>query len=166
MERQTITGSLSTSGRLSGALSVGGGTTDYNELENKPLINGVELVGNMHLWQPFDFDSDNEFTLGFKYKNKDLYMKVIKSDLIPADTTLTTPAISGVDDYFILSIKSIQSNNAFEYSPCYISMYNYQGSGTYYGMIQYDKTNHTLQFSNMSRVNQIYIEALIIYTKI
>ena len=25
----------------------GGGTSDYNELENKPKINGVELVGNL-----------------------------------------------------------------------------------------------------------------------
>ena len=25
----------------------GGGTKDYNELENKPTVNGVELVGDM-----------------------------------------------------------------------------------------------------------------------
>ena len=25
----------------------GGGTKDYNELENKPTVNGVELIGDM-----------------------------------------------------------------------------------------------------------------------
>lgn len=161
-----MTGGLSPRERLTGYGSVGGGVSSYNELTDLPTLNGETIIGNMTTWQPFDFDNDNEFALGFKYKNKDLYMKVLKSSLIPADTTLASPALSNVDDYFIISIKSIDSSQMYEYSPCYISMYNYQGSGTNYGMMQYDKTNHILQFSNMSRVNQLYIEALVIYTKI
>ena len=27
----------------------GGGTTDYNDLDNKPMINGVELTGDVAL---------------------------------------------------------------------------------------------------------------------
>ena len=67
MERQTITGSLSTSGRLSGALSVGGGTTDYNELENKPTYNGHVIEGDMTneslgIWQPKNFSTEEQDT--------------------------------------------------------------------------------------------------------
>lgn len=79
MERQTITGRLSTSGRLSGVLSVGGGTTDYNELENKPTYNGHVIEGeltneSLGIWQPFNFIADVEINTGLKWiDNKPIY---------------------------------------------------------------------------------------------
>lgn len=78
MERQTITGSLSTSGRLSGALSVGGGTTDYNELENKPSINGVELSGNkttqeLGIQTTVNVEYDTPFDTGKRLNGKIVY---------------------------------------------------------------------------------------------
>lgn len=84
MERQTITGSLSTSGRLSGALSVGGGTTDYNELENKPTYNGHIIEGeltseSLGIWQPKNFSTDEQNT-GLKWiDGKDIYFKTYES---------------------------------------------------------------------------------------
>lgn len=82
MERQTITGRLSTSGRLSGALSVGGGTTDYNELENKPTYNGHIIEGDMTneslgIWQPFDLIPNTEYDTGIKWNNQTLYCMVL-----------------------------------------------------------------------------------------
>ena len=47
MRSNELEGTLSTSGRLEGQLSIGGGgTKNYEELANKPQINGVELSGN------------------------------------------------------------------------------------------------------------------------
>ena len=44
----SLTGSLSNSGTLTGQIATGsgGGTTDYNDLSNKPQINSVTLSGN------------------------------------------------------------------------------------------------------------------------
>ena len=44
----SLTGSLSNSGTLTGQIAIGsgGGTTDYNDLINKPKINSVTLSGN------------------------------------------------------------------------------------------------------------------------
>lgn len=44
----SLTGSLSNSGTLTGQIAIGsgGGTTDYNDLSNKPSINSVTLSGN------------------------------------------------------------------------------------------------------------------------
>ena len=80
MQRDSITGHLHTHGQLTAGLSVGGGTTDYNELENKPSINGDELVGNMNLWQPFNIIDDTEIDTGFKYNDKKIYVKKINVD--------------------------------------------------------------------------------------
>lgn len=41
-----LTGELSTPVRMSGEIYRGTGVSDYNDLDNKPSINGVELVGN------------------------------------------------------------------------------------------------------------------------
>lgn len=46
MPELDLTQNLIPSGQLVGTLSVGGGTTDYNALENKPSINSVTLTGN------------------------------------------------------------------------------------------------------------------------
>lgn len=44
----SLTGALSNSGTLTGQIAIGsgGGTTDYNDLSNKPSINSVTLSGN------------------------------------------------------------------------------------------------------------------------
>ena len=44
----SLTGSLSNSGTLTGQIAIGsgGGTSDYNDLSNKPQINSVTLSGN------------------------------------------------------------------------------------------------------------------------
>ena len=41
-----LSGVISNDNNLSGVISSGGGTTDYNDLENKPQINNVTLNGN------------------------------------------------------------------------------------------------------------------------
>lgn len=93
MERQTITGRLSTSGRLSGNLSVGG-TTDYNELENKPTYNGHIIEGeltneSLGIWQPKNFSTEEQNT-GLKWiDGRDIYQKIYQIEASTNWTTLT-----------------------------------------------------------------------------
>lgn len=100
MERQTITGRLSTSGRLSGQLSVGGGTTDYNELENKPTYNGHIIEGDLTneslgIWQPKNFSTEEQNT-GLKWiDGKDIFFKIYDlSDRIIPDNTWTNDILN------------------------------------------------------------------------
>lgn len=107
MERQTIIGSLSTSGRLSGALSVGGGTTDYNELENKPTYNGHIIEGDMTnetlgIWQPKNFSTEEQNT-GLKWINgKDIYFKTL-TFTIGSETVFTIDNTIQYDDLIMIT---------------------------------------------------------------
>lgn len=124
MERQTITGRLSTSGRLSGALSVGGGTTDYNELENKPTYNGHIIEGDLTneslgIWQPKNFSTEEQST-GIKWiDGSDIYYKVID---LGTDTTIRNDqwlfnAFSIPDIKLIFNCFGINSQNTGTYYP-------------------------------------------------
>ena len=53
--REVLTGTLDAKKEITGNINVGGvnlGTTNYNDLSNKPLINGEELVGNVEINVP------------------------------------------------------------------------------------------------------------------
>lgn len=128
MERQTITGNLSTNGRLSGLLSVGGGTTDYNELENKPTYNGYIIEGaltneSLGIWQPKNFSTEEQNT-GIKWiDGSDIYYKVVD---LGTDTTIRNDqwlfnAFSIPDIKLILNCFGINS----------------QATGTYYPLMAY-----------------------------
>jgi len=104
-----------------------------------------------------------ERVVGVGENNKPLYQKTVRSGLLSPDTQETTPFLTDIDSYHVISLKTINGNN--EYSPLYISMYNVAGNDTNYGMIAYNGTDKGLYFSNMSRVNSIYIEAVVQYTK-
>lgn len=84
MTRDNIVGTLQGDSRLSGGMSVGGGTTNYDELENRPSINGNILEGNkttqqLGIWQPFDLVPDTEYDTGIKWNNQVLYCMAIHS---------------------------------------------------------------------------------------
>lgn len=75
-----VTGGLSPRERLTGNLSVGGGVSSYNELEDLPTVNGYEFIGDMTseslgIWQPKDFSTTEQNT-GLKWVDgKDIYMR-------------------------------------------------------------------------------------------
>lgn len=87
----TMRGVLGGREQLRGGLSIGGGTIDYEELENKPAINSVELIGDQSghdlglalltdIPQPIDY-STNEVNTGVKWiDGKDIYQKVFELD--------------------------------------------------------------------------------------
>lgn len=133
MERQTITGNLSTNGRLSGALSVGGGTTDYNELENKPTYNGHIIEGDMTndslgIWQPKNFSTKEQST-GIKWiDGRDIYYKVVD---LGTDTTIR-------NDQWLFNAFSIPDINLI--FNCF--GINSQNTGTYYPLMAYITGNN------------------------
>ena len=86
MTRDNIVGTLHGDDHIQGSLSVGGGTTNYEELENKPSINGNILEGNktaqqLGIWQPFDLVPDTEYDTGIKWNNQTLYCMVLTGNI-------------------------------------------------------------------------------------
>lgn len=79
-----IKGKLSTLVNLKGNIYRGvGGTSNYEDLNNKPSINGVELVGDktphdLGIWQPFNLIPNIEYDTGFKWNNQTLYCMVLQ----------------------------------------------------------------------------------------
>lgn len=75
-----INGGLSTQERLRGLLSVGGGVSSYNELEDLPTLNGETIMGDMTIWQPKNFSTSEQNT-GIKWiDGKDIYFKTFQID--------------------------------------------------------------------------------------
>lgn len=133
MARDNIVGTLQGDSRLSGGLSVGGGTTDYNELENKPTYNGHIIEGDLTseilgIWQPKNFSTDEQST-GLKWLDgRDILFKV-------AD--LGTDATIRNDQWLF---------NAFSISDIDLIFLcfgiNSQATGTYYPLIAYHTGNN------------------------
>lgn len=77
-----LSAKLSTPVNLRGDIYRGvGGTSDYNELENKPSINGDVLEGDISLWQPFNF-ATTETDTGFKWiDGSPIYVRVFEGQI-------------------------------------------------------------------------------------
>ena len=124
----------------------------------------LQLLGQPEVYAPVIY-SNTERVVGVGENGKPLYQITVKSDSIPADTTLSTAILSNIDTFHVIACKTIQNDESRSWSPDQISMYTYTGSGTYYGAIQYIASDHALYFRNSSRVNAIKVEAVIQYTK-
>lgn len=81
--RETIEGGLDTRFSMSGNMTAGvGGTSDYNELDNKPSINGVTLEGNVSgadigIYPPVDYSTSPQ-KLNTKWiDGKEIWCKTI-----------------------------------------------------------------------------------------
>lgn len=173
MERQTIIGSLSTSGRLSGQLSVGGGTTDYNELENKPTYNDHIIEGDLTseslgIWQPKNFSTEEQNT-GIKWiDGKDIYVKSYQVNNAIYDASyfgiIIATNVNFIDT--LIDIKgSIKNNN----NNAIASLFGLLTNG-WYGSFHINPTGVLMIYSdNLTLVNQISgnckISCTLFYTK-
>ena len=132
----------------------------YNDLSNKPTYNGSAFSGNMFT---FDF-STTEKVIGKWIDGKPLYARVFESGLINQDSSESQGTVDA-KVIFALCTWITDQNKANVYMPSYISMYNYQGSGTNYGCVTYDTSTHELLLFNNSRNTKNYIGAIVCYTK-
>lgn len=78
MQRDSISGSLSTAERLRGLLTSGGGVDSYNELEDLPSINGITLIGNkttqeLGIQTTVNVEYNTPFDTGKRINNKIVY---------------------------------------------------------------------------------------------
>ena len=79
-----LTAKLSTPVTLKGDIYRGvGGTSDYNDLDNKPTYNGHIIEGDLTsedlgIFEPFDITTTEKKT-GFKYNGKDVYVKTFNN---------------------------------------------------------------------------------------
>ena len=132
----------------------------YNDLTNKPTLNGSVINGNMFT----NVYSNNETRIGTWTDGKPLYRRVLISSLLNPEG-LEVISNFNADTFFAESVWTIDSNNKHIYCPNYISMYNYQGSGTNYGTVIYSRDDNEIQLYNNSRQSSNYIGAIICYTK-
>lgn len=105
----TMRGMLGGREQLRGGLGNGGGTTDYEELENKPAINGVELIGDQSghdlglalltdIPQTIDYSTAEQNT-GIKWiDGKDIYCRTFTDTFTTGNLIITTitPSLSNI----------------------------------------------------------------------
>lgn len=83
---ETIEGGLNTRFSMSGNMTSGvGGTSDYNELENKPSINGVTLEGNVSgfdigIYPPVNYSFTPQNTFIRWVDGKEIWQRVFELD--------------------------------------------------------------------------------------
>lgn len=104
-----LTGELSTPVGMSGEMYRGVGTTNYNDLENKPTYNGHIIEGDLSsdslgIWQPKDFSIEEQNT-GVKWINgKPLYRKVVVFNNIPKNGDIDFDIMDG-ENYMLITGK-------------------------------------------------------------
>lgn len=92
--RETIEGGLDTRFSMSGNMTAGvGGTSDYNELDNKPSINSVTLEGNVSgvdigIYPPVNYSTQEHDTNLKWIDGKSIYSTVIHLNSLSNTNTI------------------------------------------------------------------------------
>lgn len=141
-----LTGKLSTPVNIEGEIYRGIGSTDYNELENKPTYNGHIIEGDLTseilgIWQPKNFSTDEQKT-GLKWiDGKDIYFKIydLSNRILPDNTwtiDILNTANTGINIIFEKSYFKLSGEETlFPYS-------YYRGSSEYFThVVNNDKIN-------------------------
>ena len=108
--------------------------------------------------------SEEEREIGVGENGKPLYQKTLNSGVISADSIVST-GLTNIESCHVIASETIENKGSVEFSPFVISMYNYQGSGTEYGFIYFDVSNHEIKYVNQSRSTTVKIRAVVQYTK-
>lgn len=92
--RETIEGGLDTRFSMLGNMTAGvGGTSDYNELENKPSINNVTLEGNVSgfdlgIYPPVNYAQNEQLTFSKWLDGKEIWRAVVHLDSLSSTNTV------------------------------------------------------------------------------
>lgn len=159
---ENIEGGLDTRFSMSGNMTAGvGGTSDYNELDNKPSINGVTLEGNVQgvdvgIYPLVNYSLQEQDTFVKWLDGKEIWRKTITaSGLSPRPSDwVTISNISDVDN--VISIKAVGHHSYTNYT--YTSPYVTVAFNHYTGDIVY-------YFSEMHSSGTMTLYASIEYTK-
>ena len=133
-------------GETIGVLSVG--DTDYNiKQKNANVIN----------YSTTEQDTGVDWIDGNR-----IFRRVLIVNNLQADSN-SDPLIEGIDYFYCAGLTTYSGDRAS--SPSAISMYNYQGVGTYYANVYKDSDN-ALHIANLSRQNTVSVIAIVYYTKV
>lgn len=160
-----LTGELSTHVEMSGEMYRGVGTTNYNDLENKPTYNEHIIEGDLTseilgIWQPKNF-STNEQNTGVKWiDGKDIYFKtVITTAINTTGRFITQWGIDNIDSIIAINALYHQSNDRVKV------LDGYNGTVQEYGGIIFDitQTAFTVQIGRQILGGNVW--CTIFYTK-
>ena len=107
--------------------------------------------------------STQEQLTGRTLNGKPTYIKIFELSNMSPDTAYNLA--ENIEDIILHDICAIDNRGAKWY-PSTISMYNYQGVGTYYVTVVLYPETHLLKATNQSRSNTIGMRAIIEYTKV
>lgn len=166
--RGVIKGNITSSGGVSGGLTAGvGGTSDYNDLDNKPSINGIVLEGDKTSHE-LDIPTFNDITpiVGYSTQElntftkwidgKDIWRKTIISNSLPPSPRdwVILDTILNIDTVIKISTIGKNSYTNFSYTFPYITA-------------TYDNTSKTIKyyFDQMNTNGLIDLIVIVEYTK-
>lgn len=162
---ETLQGSLNNNtARMAGSLHEGfGGTSDYNELENKPSINGVTLEGNVDgydigIYPPVNYLTTPQNTFIKWLDSKDIWQVVIPFNNIYNGMTLSIPKPSNNNIERIIKINGTAQGNSYNWA---INV-PYYHNDNYYIRVYCDIDNEQLYFETTSDQSQYYNNGFVI----
>lgn len=102
--RETMQGGINSRFDMSGNMTGGaGGTSDYNELENKPSIDGVTLEGNMRgidigIYPRVNYSTQEQDTFIKWIDGKEIWCKTLTGNFSTGNLTIDTitPSLSNI----------------------------------------------------------------------
>lgn len=162
--RETIEGGLDTRFSMSGNMTSGvGGTSDYNELENKPSINGVTLEGNVSgfdigIYPPVNYSTTPQNTFTKWIDGKDIWRVVVPFNTMYNGMTLPIPKPSNIKIERIIKINGTTQGNSYSWG---INV-PYYHNGNYYIRVYFDGDNDALYFESTTEQSQYYDNGFVI----
>lgn len=162
--RETIEGGLDTRFSMSGNMTAGvGGTSDYNELDNKPSINGVTLEGNMSgadigIYPPVDYSTTPQNTHTKWTDGKDIWQVVIPFSTMYTGMELPIPRPNNVRVNEVISINGMAGGDGGEY----FTTVPYYSNSNYNIRAYFHNVSDTIYFETTSEQGQYYYNGYVI----
>lgn len=161
---EAIQGGLDTRFVMSGNMTAGvGGTSDYNELENKPSINNVTLEGNVSgfdigIYPPVNYSTTPQNTFTKWYDGKDIWQVVILFNDMYTGLELSIPRPNNIRVNEVISINGMAGSDNGDYC----TTVPYYSNSSYNIRAYFHKTDDTIYFETTEEQRQYYYKGYII----
>lgn len=161
----TLQGSLNNNtARMSGFLHEGfGGTSDYNELENKPSINGVTLEGNVSgfdigIYPPVNYSTTPQNTFTRWIDGRYIWQVVIPFTDMYEGMELSIPRPSNIRVNEVITINGMAGSDGGEY----FTTVPYYSSSNYNIRAYFHNVNDTIYFETTEEQRQYYYKGYVV----